>query len=344
MTPLFRSLALALAVAAPAAWGQGQCEAPLAARDWSRVDAHARAAQPRDERSLHELARYLKRGTRNEAERARAAFVWTADRIAYDVEALRAIQERRRRASQSPDSVFARRSGVCEGYARVYVDLVRRMGLRAEYVSGWGLSPDGKVAIGPDQLHGWAAVEVGRTWILADPTWSSGFLQGGRFVRHFDPQWFSPAPDGFALSHVPIQEQWQLVEEPISLAQAVAREAPPPECRATPDVAVSRRNARTSRVVASDDGPAWALVGGVRYRLLSGKTIPARRRSEISVEVDGAHRVALFEQGVQVARMRQVGSVWRGRLRPNSNGVTVGVQPGPREAWRMVETIRVASL
>ncbi|HEX9843222.1 MAG TPA: hypothetical protein VGC20_10760, partial [bacterium] len=61
--------------------------ARLQARDYAAIDRHALSAPRAAERSLDALAAYLAAPARDEADKARAAFRWIADRIAYDTEA-----------------------------------------------------------------------------------------------------------------------------------------------------------------------------------------------------------------------------------------------------------------
>jgi transglutaminase-like putative cysteine protease len=77
--------------------------------------------------------------------------------------------------------VLARRAGVCQDFAHVYIGCLRSMGLAARYVSGYLETdpPPGREKLqGADQSHAWASVWVppgggaggGATWIDVDPT------------------------------------------------------------------------------------------------------------------------------------------------------------------------------
>ena len=331
-------LLLLLCVLAPQAVAQS-CPSPLASGDWSAVDGYALAATDREERSIQHLARYLHRAGRSDGARIRAAFRWTADRIAYDVDALTG-----RRPSQSADTTFAARMGVCEGYARLLVALLTEMDIEAEYVDGWGLPRNGTAAISPDGLHAWVAARAGRDWILIDPTWAAGGVARGRFIARYKPEWFATPPDDFARTHIPTLERWQLLASPLSLADAVARTEPLAECLDAPGQ-TTRRNPWNSNVSQQGDGPPWALTHGVRFRLLSpvppdGYT--AGTRAAIRVQVEGAREVAVFDGGVLNQELRASGDVWSGRVRIGREPVRVAVRMARGEPWRMVASVHVA--
>ncbi len=330
---------LALAPEALVSRAEAQtCPSPLATGDWSAVDGYALEASERDERDIKSLARYLQRAGRSDGARIRAAFRWTTAHIAYDVEALTG-----RRPSQSADTTFATRRGVCEGYARLLVSLLQEMDIESAYVDGWGLPESGSAAISPDGLHAWVAARAGRDWILMDPTWGAGGVARGQFFPRFNPAWFATSPDAFARTHIPTLERWQLLARPLSLTAAVAREVPEAACLRAPGE-TTRRNAWSSNVTQSDSGPPWVLNSGVRFRLLS--TVPeegysAGTRAPIQIEVEGAREVAVFDGAVHNQDLRASGDVWSGRVRIGREPVRLAVRMARGEAWRMVASVHV---
>jgi hypothetical protein len=204
--------------------------ARLQARDYAAIDRHALSAPRAAERSLDALAAYLAAPARDEADKARAAFRWIADRIAYDSDAY--FSGRFRNTHRAPQDVLAHRQAVCDGYAGLFEALAQRMGLEAVTVSGhakgFAYRP-GQALAGPAD-HAWNAVRIAGQWHLLDPTWGAGTLQRETraFRPHFEPHFFLTPPERFSYRHLPEQARWQLLARPLSAESFAALPLPAP--------------------------------------------------------------------------------------------------------------------
>jgi hypothetical protein len=181
---------------------------------FAAVDARALSAPASAEASVDRLASYLGQWLSSDVEKARAAWRWVTDNIAYDTDAFFTG----RFPSMDAGSVLSSGKSVCAGYSSLYAELCRRMGLTVQsihgYAKGWGYAPG--AVIGASN-HDWNAVMVDGAWRLVDATWGAGYVGGDRrFARKYTEFFFLSPPDRFILSHLPEDPKWQLLPRPWS--------------------------------------------------------------------------------------------------------------------------------
>lgn len=148
----------------------------------------------------------------NPTQRLKAVHDYVADRIAYDVPALRS----RNFPSQDAQTVLDSGLAVCAGYAQ----LVKAIGDAAELKV---VVVVGQTRSGSDAGHAWNAAEIDGRWYLLDATWDAGPVDGDRFIKKFGTDYFMTPPDVFLNDHFPDQPKWQLREEPVSLGDFMRR-------------------------------------------------------------------------------------------------------------------------
>ncbi|TSW48761.1 Kyphoscoliosis peptidase [Bagarius yarrelli] len=101
---------------------------------------------------------------------------------------------------------------------------IREVGIQCEEVSGYskgiGQRPGHRLADKPSD-HMWNAVWVKGQWGLLDACWGAGTvnMDTKTFVKRFDDFYFLTEPKDFINSHFPDEENWQLLNAPISLKQ-----------------------------------------------------------------------------------------------------------------------------
>lgn len=162
------------------------------------------------ETSIAEVARYLKAREADPFQRVKALHDWVVTRLRYDEDSTRPG----RRKPQDAASVFQSRLAVCEGYARLLVELGRHSGDRFVYVLGEVRERDGTLApVG----HAWNAVEVEGSWYLVDATWDDPILRDGTDAYQTD---YLFIPSSVAIfDHFPEDPSWQLLSRPLSRAE-----------------------------------------------------------------------------------------------------------------------------
>jgi hypothetical protein len=166
-----------------------------------------------------ELARQLVATVSGEREKAQALYDWIARNIRYDIVAYRSGNL----PDPSPELVLAQRMGVCEGYARLFLAMAEAVGLEAVMVPGYakGFAPNQDQSR-PD--HAWNAVKIDGEWVLLDVTWGSGHIAADKsFQAEFEPFWFATPPEEFAVTHLPVEDRWQLLSSPVDTATFWAR-------------------------------------------------------------------------------------------------------------------------
>lgn len=185
---------------------------------YDEIDAHALAAPASAEVSVSGLAAYLIQPAANDRERARAIFRWICENIDYDLGAYFTGNI----GSTNSTDVLKSKSSVCSGYSDLFSAMAREAGLEAVEIRGYGKG----YSYRPGQRfsspynHAWNAVKINGSWYLMDPTWGAGYLgRDGKYYRWFDDHYFMTAPDEFIFDHLPGEESWQLLPEPLSKAE-----------------------------------------------------------------------------------------------------------------------------
>jgi hypothetical protein len=162
-------------------------------------------------RSTSNIAKFILSSCSSPAERVKAAFIWLACNIDYDVTGIYAANPFES-MDQRVSTMLKNQRGICSDYAATFTDLCSRMGLKAYLVSGI-TKQNGAV----DRLsHAWSAVQLDGVWWLFDPTWAAGYVSGGKFVRRYRSDFFMMRPEVCIKSHYPFDYLFQFSDHPIA--------------------------------------------------------------------------------------------------------------------------------
>ena len=180
-----------------------------------RIDAHVLSTPEAETESVERLSRYLTNPWKGDRNKAYAIFRWLSFNIAYDVDG---FFGRTAKNSCDAESVLRQKVCVCAGYANLFEGLSKAAGLQIHtidgYAKGYGFEPGQQFKT---TNHAWNAVRVNGEWFICEPTWGAGYL-GNDLTFHRSPNvaMFLMDPEYAICSHYPVDQKWQLLDQPIT--------------------------------------------------------------------------------------------------------------------------------
>ena len=172
-------------------------------------------------KEVRDLAAELTKGLTGRQEKAKAIYDWLTSNIVYDTDEWKNITRGANQYTHEHDplSVLKRGSTVCIGYAWLFDALCESAGITSTWligdVRGYRDTPDDKAI--SDFRHAWNAFQNDDgTWSLLDATW--GAVQEGdnsQSVKSRQDYYFDTPANQFIFDHLPENENWQLLEEPL---------------------------------------------------------------------------------------------------------------------------------
>ena len=194
--------------------------------DFNKIDKFALATPDSEATSIDRLATYLTTNTLTGSteRKIRAIYVWVSQNIHYDKDfnLTSPFTTHDVVATQDADRVLAQRTGVCRGYANLFIALMQSAGLKAEKVDGIIKQNDGNI---PQMGHSWVAVRLRKKadkdakaearWYLCDPTWASPASKAD--YGRINDAYFLAEPEDFIVNHLPLDPMWQLLEHPTTV-------------------------------------------------------------------------------------------------------------------------------
>jgi len=177
----------------------------------SKVVAHF-AGKPT---TLPVFKQWLKTNTKTDEEYCRAAFVFLASQIDYNLAAF----EQGIQIDIAPEAVLKTQNTICQGYANLFKVLCEAKGIKCFMVTGHGEG----LAISRNQPfdnHTWNCVYLNGSWQLVEATWA-GFLyrHGGLAAiqgTDFNRFWLAN-PKQFLVEHFPNYPAFQLLNPPLQV-------------------------------------------------------------------------------------------------------------------------------
>ncbi len=190
----------------------------LAEKDFRSIDRKAKNIKYAGN-SVDELSLILSQYATTEADKARIIYTWITHNISYDVGALNDLFNNNIYPDVTAETVLKMRSTICSGYANLYQQLAKKMGLKSVIILGYAKGGDYIVGLDNNINHAWNSVKIDNNWYLIDTTWGAGIVNSNSFNPLFNPFYFATNPQEFIYNHFPENSKWQLLNPVISRSQ-----------------------------------------------------------------------------------------------------------------------------
>ena len=182
--------------------------------NYTLIDKKMDAIPNSDTNSTDLVAKYINANFKTESDKIRAVFYWTSSNISYDVKNMFVVN-----FGETPQDRIAKtlktKKGICGDYAAIFNEIATLVGVESVVVSGY-TKQNGKI----DTLaHAWCAAKIDNNWSVFDPTWGSGSLTNGKFVKKTNEYYFKVEPTKIISSHIPFDYLWQFLNYPITNAE-----------------------------------------------------------------------------------------------------------------------------
>jgi Transglutaminase-like superfamily len=159
------------------------------------------------------IAFYINASFHLNHEKVRAAFIWVANNIQYDVPNMYAVNFEEKKEDKIGKPLRTR-MGICENYAALFTDICEKAGIKSFVIEGY-VKQNGQVS---NLSHTWCTAKIDSSWYLFDPTWASGVVANGKFIPKINNEFFESKPSVFIQMHMPFDYLWQLSYDPINFS------------------------------------------------------------------------------------------------------------------------------
>ena len=179
--------------------------------EYSAIDKKAIAIPDSLTKTTTNLSKYINDNFQTEKDKARAIFLWLASNIEYDVENMFAINFYETKENKISKTLNTRK-GICENYAALFTEIAGGCGIKSFVIEGY-TKQNGFADYIP---HAWSAANIDGAWYMFDPTWGSGYINGGKFYKKINNEYFKTSPSILIKSHIPFDYLFQLVNYPVT--------------------------------------------------------------------------------------------------------------------------------
>lgn len=182
-----------------------------AVNEYASIDKIALQLPDSLAKTTDQIATYINSNFKTDKDKSRAIFIWVASNIQYDIDNMFAINFYEKDEDKISKPLRTRK-GICENYASLFTDICLKSGLKSFRIEGY-TKQNGFTDYIP---HAWSAALIDTTWFLFDPTWGSGYVNGGKFIKKINNDYFKADPTTLIKSHMPFDYLWQFLNYPIT--------------------------------------------------------------------------------------------------------------------------------
>ena len=179
--------------------------------EYAAIDKKAISIPDSLTKTTANLSKYINENFPTEKDKTRAIFIWLASNLQYDVENMFAINFYETKENKITKTLNTRK-GICENFAALFTEITGGCGIKSFVIEGY-TKQNGFADYIP---HAWSAANVDGAWYMFDPTWGSGYINGGKFYRKINNEYFKTSPSVLLKSHIPFDYLFQLVNYPIT--------------------------------------------------------------------------------------------------------------------------------
>ncbi|MFB7305215.1 transglutaminase domain-containing protein [Heyndrickxia sporothermodurans] len=148
---------------------------------------------PSDDPKIINLAKKITKDRKNNFDKAKAIYKYTAKTISYDVAK---FKNNEFEWDDNALKTLKLKTGVCQDYAYLAGALLRASNIEARVITG-------KAGTGLlKENHAWIEAKINGKWLTMDPTWGAGFVQNDKFVAKYTDKYFQPNMNEFNKTHL----------------------------------------------------------------------------------------------------------------------------------------------
>jgi transglutaminase/protease-like cytokinesis protein 3 len=179
--------------------------------DYTLIDKKIASITEKQTITTQEIANYINTNFKSENDKIRAVFYWTTSNISYDIKNMLAVNFEETTQDKIGRTLKTRK-GICGDYAVVFNEIATLVGIKSVVISGF-TKQNGKI----DTLsHAWCGAQIDNKWYVFDPTWGSGSVMKGDFLKKINDYYFKTNPSKIISSHMPFDYLWQFLNYPIT--------------------------------------------------------------------------------------------------------------------------------